>query len=77
MGAIRARFDKAKEEVNSDLAIFAGDLVEILEKTSEAHPEWKESLEDLLVLARQCDMMSPGEFWLQCEGIVHSLRGAV
>lgn len=73
LGAIRARFDKAKEEVNSDLAIFAGDLVEILEKTSEAHPEWKESLEDLLVLARQCDMMSPGEFWLQCEGIVQDL----
>lgn len=73
LGAIRVRFDKAKEEVNSDLAIFAGDLVEILEKTSEAHPEWKESLEDLLVLARQCDMMSPGEFWLQCEGIVQDL----
>jgi serine/threonine protein kinase len=73
LGAIRARFDKAKEEVNSDLAIFAGDLVEILEKTAEAHPEWKESLEDLLVLARQCDMMSPGEFWLQCEGIVQDL----
>ena len=77
MGAIRARFDKEKEEVNSDLAIFARDLVEILEKTSEGHPEWKESLEHLLVLARQCDMMSPGDFWLQCEGIVHSLRGAV
>lgn len=73
LGAIRVRFDKAKEEVNSDLAIFAGDLVEILEKTAEAHPEWKESLEDLLVLARQCDMMSPGEFWLQCEGIVQDL----
>ncbi|KAH9299629.1 hypothetical protein KI387_031311, partial [Taxus chinensis] len=70
---IRARFDRAKEEVDSDLAIFAGDLVEILEKNAEAHPEWQESLEDLLVLARQCAMMSPGEFWLQCEGIVQDL----
>eukprot|EP01018_Ginkgo_biloba_P034997 Gb_17287 [translate_table: standard] len=73
LGAIRARFDRAKEEVDSDLAVFAGDLVEILEKNSEVHPEWQESLEDLLVLARQCAMMSPGEFWLQCEGIVQDL----
>jgi hypothetical protein len=27
---IRAKFDKAKEEVNNDLAIFAADLVGIL-----------------------------------------------
>lgn len=64
------RFDKSKEEVNSDLEIFAGDLVEIFDKTTEVDLEWKECLEDLLVLARQCDIMSPGEFWLQCEGIV-------
>lgn len=70
---IRARFDRAKGEVDSDLAIFAGDLVEILDKNTEVHPEWQESLEDLLVLARQCAMMSAGEFWLQCEGIVQDL----
>ncbi|XP_044477087.1 probable serine/threonine protein kinase IREH1 isoform X2 [Mangifera indica] len=70
---IRAKFDKAKEEVNSDLAIFAGDLVGILEKNAESHPEWQETIEDLLVLARSCAMTSPGEFWLQCEGIVQEL----
>ncbi|KAM3248092.1 putative serine/threonine protein kinase IRE [Capsicum annuum] len=70
---VRAKFDKLKEEVNSDLGIFAGDLVGILEKTSESHPEWRESLEDLLVTARRCTKMSPSEFWTKCEGIVQSL----
>ncbi|CAA2974568.1 probable serine threonine kinase IREH1 [Olea europaea subsp. europaea] len=70
---IRTKFDKAKEEVDSDLHIFAADLVGTLEKNAESHPEWQETLEDLLVLARSCVMMSPGEFWLQCEGIVQDL----
>ncbi|RWW05094.1 hypothetical protein GW17_00031650 [Ensete ventricosum] len=67
------KFEKAKDEVNSDLAIFAGDLVSIMEKNLESHPEWKEILEDLLILARSCCVMSPGEFWLQCEGLVQDL----
>ncbi|CAK9158634.1 unnamed protein product [Ilex paraguariensis] len=70
---IRAKFDKAKEEVDSDLHIFAVDLLGILEKNAESHPEWQETIEDLLVLARSCAMTSPGEFWLQCEGIVQEL----
>ncbi|KAG6753823.1 hypothetical protein POTOM_041823 [Populus tomentosa] len=70
---IRAKFDKAKEEVNSDLAIFAADLVGILEKNADSHPEWQETIEDLLVLARSCAMTTPGEFWLQCEVIVQEL----
>ncbi|XP_055827518.1 probable serine/threonine protein kinase IREH1 isoform X2 [Solanum dulcamara] len=70
---IRAKFDKAKEEVDSDLRIFAADLVGVLEKNAEIHPEWQETIEDLLVLARSCAMTSPGEFWLQCEGIVQEL----
>ncbi|ESW24663.1 hypothetical protein PHAVU_004G149200 [Phaseolus vulgaris] len=70
---IRAKFDKAKEDVNSDLAIFAADLVGILEKNADTHPEWQETIEDLLVLARSCAMTSSGEFWLQCESIVQEL----
>ena len=70
---IQMKFEKAKEEVNSDLAVFAGDLVGIMEKHAESHPELKETLEDLLLLARSCDVMTPGEFWLQCEGIVQDL----
>ncbi|KAL4199563.1 hypothetical protein AMTRI_Chr03g51800 [Amborella trichopoda] len=70
MGLIRAKFDGAKEEVSSDLAIFAGDLVTLLEKNVDAEDSWKKSLEDLLVLARECAMMSSNEFWQQCESIV-------
>ncbi|XP_073299814.1 probable serine/threonine protein kinase IRE [Primulina huaijiensis] len=73
MAVIRSKFVKLKEEVNADLGIFAGDLVSILENTSESHPEWKECLEDLLVKARQCEKMPPTEFWLKCEGIVQNL----
>ncbi|CAI9113709.1 OLC1v1014362C1 [Oldenlandia corymbosa var. corymbosa] len=73
LGMIRTRFDKAKEEVDADLHTFAGDLVGVLEKNAENHPEWQETIEDLLVLARSCAMTPPGEFWLQCEGIVQEL----
>lgn len=70
---IRAKFDKAKEEVDADLHVFAADLLGILEKNAESQPEWQETLEDLLVLAQRCAMTTPGEFWLQCEGIVQEL----
>ncbi|KAI3735807.1 hypothetical protein L6452_15323 [Arctium lappa] len=73
LSTIRAKFDKAKEEVDSDLHIFAGDLLGILEKNTESQPQSQETLEDLLVLAQRCAMTSPGEFWLQCEGIVQEL----
>lgn len=73
MVAIRAKFNRLKEEVNSDLGAYAGDLVGILEKTSEFHPKWKEGLEDLLVIAQRCAKMSSSEFWVKCEGIVQNL----
>ncbi|KAK8576643.1 hypothetical protein V6N13_032562 [Hibiscus sabdariffa] len=71
--ATRMKFDRLKEEVNADLGVFAGDLVEKLEKTSDTHPEWKESLEDLLVVAQRCAKMPACEFWVKCEGIVQNL----
>ncbi|CAN8288516.1 unnamed protein product [Cochlearia groenlandica] len=72
---IRTKFDRAKEEVNSDLIVFGGDLVEILDKNEESHPELQVILivEDLLVLAQKCAKTTSGEFWLQCEGIVQDL----
>ncbi|KAJ0974922.1 hypothetical protein J5N97_016887 [Dioscorea zingiberensis] len=70
---IQVRFEKEKEAVNSELAVFAGELIGIMEKNAETHPEWKETLEDLLLLARSCVVMTPNEFWLQCEGIVQDL----
>lgn len=70
---IRAKFDKLKEEVNVDLGIFASDIVSILEKTTEGQPNWREGLEDLLLIARQCATMTAEEFWFRCESIVQDL----
>ncbi|KAF8103725.1 hypothetical protein N665_0186s0091 [Sinapis alba] len=71
---IRAKFDKAKEEVNSELVVFAADLVGVIEKkNAESHLEWEETFEDLLILARSCAMTSPGDFWLHCDEIVRDL----
>lgn len=70
---IRARFDKLKEEVNVDLGIFAADLVSIMEKSIEGHPNWREGLEDLLLIACQCATMPTKEFWFKCETIVKDL----
>ncbi|KAI7984829.1 putative serine/threonine protein kinase IREH1 [Camellia lanceoleosa] len=39
--------------------VFAADLIGVLEKNAESHPEWQETIEDLLVLARSCAMTSP------------------
>ncbi|KAK7312074.1 hypothetical protein VNO77_35637 [Canavalia gladiata] len=73
MVAIRAKFEKLKEEVDSDLGAFAGDLVGILEKSSGSDKKWNERLEDLLIVARQCSKMSPTQFWIKCESIVQNL----
>ncbi|KAJ1391160.1 Protein kinase domain, partial [Sesbania bispinosa] len=73
MVAVRAKFEKLKEEVDSDLGAFAGDLVGTLEKISGSQIEWTERLEDLLIVARQCTKMSPAEFWVKCEAIVQNL----
>ncbi|KAL5072980.1 hypothetical protein RYX36_011964 [Vicia faba] len=71
---IRTKFEKLKEEVDSDLGGFAGDLVGTLEKISGSPCEWKEGMEDLLVVAQQCATMSAAEFWIKCETIVQKLH---
>ncbi|XP_021842212.2 probable serine/threonine protein kinase IRE isoform X1 [Spinacia oleracea] len=70
---IRAKFDHLKEEVDLDLGSFAADLVCILEKNTECNPNWREGLEDLLLISRQCATMSAEEFWFKCEIIVQDL----
>ncbi|XP_076928138.1 putative serine/threonine protein kinase IRE [Bidens hawaiensis] len=73
MVMLRGKFEKLKEEVNFDLGIFAGDLLGMFEATTESHPEWKEVLEDLLIMASKCAKMTPSEFWSKCESIVQTL----
>ncbi|KAK9672760.1 hypothetical protein RND81_12G122500 [Saponaria officinalis] len=71
---IREKFNKLKDEVDSDLGIFAGDLVGILEKSTESNPDWSKGLDDLLLIARQCAAMSTDELWHNCESIVQDLN---
>ncbi|KAI0529428.1 hypothetical protein KFK09_001977 [Dendrobium nobile] len=73
MTVIKSKFKLLKEEVNAELGVYAGDLVGILDKATEEHPEWREPLEDLLVISQKCAEMSPDEFWVKCEGIVQNL----
>lgn len=73
LNTLRARFNTAKEEVNAELAVFAGDVIEILEKNADAAPDWQEKAEDLLILAKECAMMNAQEFRKSCEAIVHDL----
>ncbi|XP_020589505.1 probable serine/threonine protein kinase IRE isoform X2 [Phalaenopsis equestris] len=73
MKVIKSKFKLLKEEVNAELGVYAGDLVGILDKATEEHSEWREPLEDLLVISQKCAEMSPDEFWVKCEGIVQNL----
>ncbi|XP_010550576.1 PREDICTED: probable serine/threonine protein kinase IRE [Tarenaya hassleriana] len=73
MVAIRAKFDRLKEEVDADLGIFAGDLVSTLEGTPVSNKELRVGLEDLLIEARRCATMPASEFWVKCEAIVQKL----
>ncbi|KAG0501742.1 hypothetical protein HPP92_001814 [Vanilla planifolia] len=73
MMVIKSKFKRLKEEVNAELGVYAGDLVGILDKTTEEHPEWREPLEDLLVISQKCAEMSADEFWGKCESIVQNL----
>ena len=73
MKTLKARFNTEKEKVNAELAVFAGDLIETLEKNADAAPDWQERAEDLLILARECAMMDSQQFRKSCEAIVHDL----
>lgn len=72
LGSLRSRFDAAKETVNSELAAFAGEIIEVLER-QDSSPEAQGIIEDLLILAQQCTEMSSCEFRGKCEGIVQDL----
>ena len=57
IGAIRTKFVRLKEEVDSELGVFAGDLVGALERGDEPDEKRRLALEDLLVAAQRCAEM--------------------
>ncbi|KAJ4783147.1 Protein kinase family protein [Rhynchospora pubera] len=72
MNVIKVKFSRLKQEVNSELCVYGGDLICTLERIPEEHPD-RTHFEDLLVIAQKCEAMPPDEFWLKCEGIVQTL----
>ncbi|GAY43113.1 hypothetical protein CUMW_072050 [Citrus unshiu] len=73
LDTLHSRFDAAKEVVNSELATFAEDVMNVLEKMDSPSLEGKEMLEDLLILAQQCIEMTSCLFRANCETIVQDL----
>ncbi|KAH9758652.1 putative serine/threonine protein kinase IRE4 [Citrus sinensis] len=73
LDTLHSRFDAAKEVVNSELATFAKDVMNVLEKMDSPSSEGKEMLEDLLILAQQCIEMTSCLFRANCEAIVQDL----
>jgi hypothetical protein len=64
ISAIRTKFTRLKEEVDAELGVFAGDLVVALAREDDYQQtdESRVTMEDLLVVARQCAEMSAEEF---------------
>ncbi|KAL1100100.1 hypothetical protein V6Z11_D05G207200 [Gossypium hirsutum] len=72
-GSLHSRFDAAKEVVDTELATFAGDVMDVLQTIDSSSQEGRKMAEDLLLLAQQCVEMTCTEFRLKCETIVQDL----
>ncbi|KAG8654675.1 hypothetical protein MANES_05G161800v8 [Manihot esculenta] len=73
LGSLHSRFDAAKEVVNVELASFAGEVVDVLEKIDSSLQEDLKMGEDLLTLAQLCMEMNCAQFRIKCEIIVQDL----
>ena len=71
VNVLQEKFYDAKQDVDSELRLFAADLLDVMEIEDI---ELKSKQEDLLVLAQQCSIMSVEDFRQQCEGIVQKLE---
>ncbi|XP_020244524.1 probable serine/threonine protein kinase IRE4 isoform X2 [Asparagus officinalis] len=69
--SLDSRFDAVKEAVNAELAGFAGDVRDALDKGSLSKAQ--ETAEDLLSLSLECIEMTSSYFRENCESIVQNL----
>lgn len=70
---LHSKFDEAKEVVNTELATFATDVRNVLEKMDSTFSEGQGMANDLLILAQQCIEMTSSLFRIKCETIVREL----
>lgn len=73
LGSLHSRFDAAKEVVDTELATFARDVIDVLQTIDSSSPEGWKMAEDLLFLAQQCVEMTSSQFRVKCETIVQDL----
>ncbi|KAI3688902.1 hypothetical protein L2E82_46829 [Cichorium intybus] len=71
--SLRSNFNAAKELVNTELACFKGEVIEVSQKSDTLTLEDQRSIEDLLILAKECIEMSCHDFRTNCEAIVQDL----
>jgi hypothetical protein len=73
LGALRSRFDAAKEVVNTELGCFMQEVMEMLKKSDSLTSEGQKTTEDLLIVAQQCIEMTSLDFRTKCEAIVQDI----
>nr|XP_043640239.1 probable serine/threonine protein kinase IRE4 isoform X2 [Erigeron canadensis] len=71
--SLRSNFNAAKELVNTELACFKGEVIEVSQKSDILSLEDQRLIEELLILSKVCIDMSPLEFRTKCETIVQDL----
>ena len=73
MESLQEKFYIAKKEIDIDLAVFAADILDIMDTLDHSAKCWEEKIEDLLVLARYCVNLQACDFQKHCEDIVKDL----
>ncbi|KAL4281265.1 hypothetical protein GQ457_03G038930 [Hibiscus cannabinus] len=69
-GSLHSRFDAAKETIDTELATFAADVMDVLQTIDSSSPEGPKMAEDLLYLAQQCVEMTSSDFVLNCQTVL-------
>ncbi|KAI3686691.1 hypothetical protein L1987_80374 [Smallanthus sonchifolius] len=71
--SMRSNFNAAKELVNTELAYFKGEVIEVSQKSDSLSLEEQRSINELLSLSKECIEMSSLDFRTKCEIIVQDL----
>ncbi|XP_076905899.1 putative serine/threonine protein kinase IRE4 isoform X2 [Bidens hawaiensis] len=71
--SMRSNFNAAKELVNTELAYFKYEVIEVSQKSDTLSLEEQRSINELLDLSKECIEMSPLDFRTKCETIVQDL----
>lgn len=71
--SLQSNFNAAKELVNTELACFKGEVIEVSKKSDSLTLEEQRSIDELLMLAEACIEMPCLEFRTKCETIVQDL----